>query len=254
MIAVISLLTSLTLASFITKFGAVALTLTGLSSEEATFQARSAFSGVGFTTREAERVVDHPIRRRIIMLLMLLGNLGVAAVVTTSVLSYNETRGDNWYVNLGILLSGIMILWVFAFVRPLNQLITRLIEWILIRFGKITVHDYVSLLHLSDGFVVIEIRIGEQDWIANKTLAELRLSKEGVLVLGIHRQDGNYVGSPSGKVRILPNDVLSLYGPLERLEELDLRQATPEGDRAHRLAVAAQKAVTPQDKPDDETY
>ena len=35
---------------------------TGTSSELARFQARSAFTGVGFTTSEAESVVLHPVR------------------------------------------------------------------------------------------------------------------------------------------------------------------------------------------------
>ncbi len=40
--------------------------MTGLSWDAASFQSYSAFFGVGFTTREAELVVNHPIRRRII--------------------------------------------------------------------------------------------------------------------------------------------------------------------------------------------
>jgi hypothetical protein len=44
-----------------------ALVMTGMARESARFQARSAFLGVGFTTGEAESVVDHPVRRRIAM-------------------------------------------------------------------------------------------------------------------------------------------------------------------------------------------
>ena len=69
----ILLLTILT--SFIAvRIGAFALHLTGMDPEVAAFQALSAFSGTGFTTSEAERVVRHKSRRRIITILIILGN------------------------------------------------------------------------------------------------------------------------------------------------------------------------------------
>ncbi len=70
-IAIVSLLFVIAISMFITRLAAMALILTGMSHESAIFQARSALAGVGFTTKEAESVVNHPVRRRIIMLLML---------------------------------------------------------------------------------------------------------------------------------------------------------------------------------------
>ncbi|MDZ4851234.1 MAG: hypothetical protein SGI77_18250 [Pirellulaceae bacterium] len=45
----------------------------------------SAFFGVGFTTREAELVVNHPVRRRIIRDLILAGNIGLTSSLATLV-------------------------------------------------------------------------------------------------------------------------------------------------------------------------
>ena len=59
MIAVISLLVTLALSALVTRIGAVALSLTGMSREVARFQSRSAYSGCGFTTREAEQAVSY---------------------------------------------------------------------------------------------------------------------------------------------------------------------------------------------------
>jgi Trk-type K+ transport system membrane component len=73
MIAVFSFLIILTLSLIVTRIAALALSITGLSSTTAQFQARSAFTGVGFTTLESEAILNHPIRRRIIMTLMLAG-------------------------------------------------------------------------------------------------------------------------------------------------------------------------------------
>jgi hypothetical protein len=61
-VGIIASLTVLGLSLIITRIATTALSLTGLSWEAARFQARSAFTGTGFTTTEAERVVDHPVR------------------------------------------------------------------------------------------------------------------------------------------------------------------------------------------------
>ena len=59
----------------------------------ALFQALSAFSGTGFTTPEAESIVNHPARRRITMLLMIVGTAGIATVIVSS-MSHVVTRVD----------------------------------------------------------------------------------------------------------------------------------------------------------------
>ena len=63
MISIVTLLLVLTLSILLVRIATVALTHTGLSRESAKFQARSAFTDVGFTTSESEKVVNHPIRR-----------------------------------------------------------------------------------------------------------------------------------------------------------------------------------------------
>ncbi|MCB1064424.1 MAG: potassium transporter TrkA, partial [Verrucomicrobiae bacterium] len=67
----------MTVSLVIVRVGSTALMMTGLSWDTASFQSYSAFFGVGFTTKEAELVVDHPIRRRIIRDLILAGNVGL---------------------------------------------------------------------------------------------------------------------------------------------------------------------------------
>lgn len=66
----------------------------------------------------------------------------------------------------------------------------------------------------------------------------MKLNKEGVIVLGIHRKDRSYIGTPSGGTKILPGDTLILYGRSEQLAELDKRCSGAEGDRLHDEACA----------------
>jgi hypothetical protein len=65
----------------ITRVATVALRTTALSYAAAQFQARSAFSGVGFTTTESEDIVSHPARRRVVLGLMTLSSAGVVTTL-----------------------------------------------------------------------------------------------------------------------------------------------------------------------------
>lgn len=259
MAAIITLLVTITISILVTRIGAVALALTGLSHEIADFQARSAFTGVGFTTDEAETIVNHPVRRKILMLLMFWGNIGVAAVIASTIASLSPGENaapfeigsesvSSWgrsivffIMKLAILICGIAILFAIFTSNFVDHYISRWVESALRRFTRLDVQDYTSLLHLHNGYVVMELQVKPDDWVANKDLNECSLSSEGVLILGLTRKSGVYVGSPNGLTMIETGDMLTVYGPSDRLEELDIRKQGYQGDRAHRIAVEVQK-------------
>ena len=256
MAGLITLLATLVISLLVTRIGAVALMLTGMSQEAARFQARSAFTGVGYTTAEAEQVVNHPVRRKIASLLMMCGNVGIAVVIASMMATFAVPQSDlaaktDSLVDPGsnlwrilLLIIGLGSLWIVGNQRWVDQRIQKTIEWALIKWTHLDVRDYVSLLHLADGYVVMELVVNEGDWVGDKCLSESRLSSEGVLVLGLHRAGGTYVGSPNGKTVVKVGDSLTVYGPIDRLEELDLRKEGFDGDRAHRIAIATQIEAT----------
>lgn len=237
---IITLVATFVVSLLVTRIGAVAFQLTGLSQEIARFQARSAITGVGFTTSEAEKIVNHPVRRKIAGMLMLAGNLGIALVIASMIATISHVGEGNTFLQFMLLIAGLGTLYIIGTQPWVDQTISRVIEWALLKWTTIDVRDYVSLLHLADGYVVLELIVKESDWISNRSLAEAALSAEGVLVLGLHRESGKYVGSPNGATMVKTGDTLSLYGPIDRLEELDIRQKGYQGDRAHRIAVATQ--------------
>jgi hypothetical protein len=61
--------------------GSIALEATGLERSRARFQALSALSGTGFTTSQAEFIVEHPKRRSIVSYLIFIGNTGIIALI-----------------------------------------------------------------------------------------------------------------------------------------------------------------------------
>ena len=244
MTALISVLVAITLSLLITRIATEALTLTGLSRTSASFQARSAFTGSGFTTSESEAVVQHPVRRRIIMWLMFLGNAGIITVISSLVLTFVSTDSVRGGLSRFVFLFlGLAILWLFASNKAFNRLLTRLVRKALRRWTDLDLRDYASLLHLRGEYLVREITVDDDDWLANKKLEQLRLRDEGIAVLGVQRSDRTYLGAPHGDTYISPGDILILYGRKTALSELDKRCQGTAGEQAHRQAIATQQQI-----------
>jgi hypothetical protein len=236
MVALVSVLIIVLLSVLVIRVATVALSLTGMSRESARFQARSALTGVGFTTSEAEDVVGHPVRRRIVGALMLLGSAGLVTAVSSLILSFGGEHNEQRLQRGFILVAGLAILWGIsrsAWVdRRLSWLIGRVLHW-----RGYDVRDYGHLLALQAHWAVSELLVEPDDWIAGRTLAELRLRDEHIDVLGIQKANGEYIGVPHGDRLIEASDVLVLYATEERLEELDERKRGRGGDEAHRQAA-----------------
>ena len=243
MIALASFFVVVVVSLVAARIATVALTLTGLSRESARFQARSALSGVGFTTSEAESVVTHPVRRRVVMLLMLAGSAGIVTAVATLMLSFAGTGGQARLERLAALAAGLAVVVVLARSAAVDRALSRLIAWALKRWTTLDVRDYAALLHLADEYAVMELQVQRDDWVAGRTLRELALREEGVAVLGVQRADGAYVGAPAPDTAIEIGDTVILYGRTPRLCEIDDRPAGPAGDAAHDEAVSEQWQV-----------
>ena len=78
----------------IIRAASIALMMTGMDKAKARFQSLSAFTGTGFTTKEAEFVVNHPLRRRIVSWLMILGNIGIATIIVTGTTSLINSQTE----------------------------------------------------------------------------------------------------------------------------------------------------------------
>lgn len=241
--ALISVFVVAAISIVITRIGAIALTHTGLSREVARFQARSAFLGVGYTTSEAESVVNHPVRRRIASALILLGNIGLVSAGASLVLSFTRATGAQAAARAAVLVGGLMLLVLLIRTPLVSNALSRAINAALRRWTDLEVRDYEELLELGGDYGVMELLVEDGDWLAGHTLAELGLRDEGVVVLGIRRPGGDYHGAPGSGTLILAGDTLTIYARTKRLCELDERRPGQAGDRAHREAVEEQDEI-----------
>lgn len=234
MIAAVTLFFIITLSALITRIAAIALAHTGLSTQSARFQARSAYTGAGFTTSESEKIMQHPVRRKIIYTLMLIGNAGIVTAMSSLILTFvlPDSLTSKLY-GLLIVVAGLAILWWAIRSDWVDRGLSKVINKMLKRYTDINVQDYAAVLHLHDHYHVSELRVEKDSWLANKTLIELELRKEGITVLGIDRDGEDYLGSPSGASKILPEDVITVYGKAEIFKNLYKRNRDLSGEMQH---------------------
>ena len=241
MVALISFFVILIVSLTIVRVAEVMLELTGISRDSARFQARSAFTGTGFTTHEAEMLIKHPVRRRIVSSLMIVGNIGFVTFISSLVISFvsikNQERALYTFV---ILIGGLLLIYFISRSRLVNRLLEKIIEHFLKKVTKIHTHDYESLLNLAGDFEVITIKIKPESWLADQYLSDLKLSEEGVLVLGVRRSDGYFIGSPRGETTVYMGDELIIYGREDALKSISERRHGPEGDLQHKLSIEQQ--------------
>ena len=81
--SVVLLVVFICISYLIVRIGAIALEMTGMERSRARFQALSAFSGTGFTTKEAELVTSNRQRRKIATVLIILSNAGLVIMIAT---------------------------------------------------------------------------------------------------------------------------------------------------------------------------
>lgn len=221
MIAAITLFLVVSISALITKIATIALVHTGLSTDSAKFQSRSAYTGVGFSTTESEKIMNHPVRRRIIFHLMLVGNAGIVTVMSSLILTFvlPETLASKLY-GLLIVVFGMSFVWWAIKSKWVDKALSALINRMLKRYTDLHIQDFAAVLHLKDDFKISEKLIDDEDWMANKTLKDLNLRHEGLTILGIDRHGDDYLGSPAGNAMILPDDVITVYGKSEVIKSV----------------------------------
>ena len=203
----------------IVRAGAVAFRMTGMSWPQAKFQALSAFSGTGFTTKEAESVVNNPQRRKIATWLMILGNAGIVSVIATFVVSMRGGGVVQSSLTLAIAAMTIFVLLRIASRREFMKKLTQKIEEKLAEKAKLKKVSIEEVLEESEGYGVARITIDDAFKEAGRTLAEASLKERDILVISIERDEEIYP-NPKSTMEIRVGDRLTCFGKLQAMREM----------------------------------
>lgn len=203
----------------VVRASAIALMMTGLDRKRAVFQAISAFTGTGFTTREAETVINNPMRRKIISWLMIFGNAGIVTVIITATSSLVSSRGYHVPLNVIIFIVGIFVIYKIGTHQGFIQKWEKFIEGKLVKSPAFEEGAVEDLLHLMEGYGLVRVRIKEDSPLVDASLSECKVGRGELVVLGIEREK-EWVTVPKLKEKIKEGDRLVVYGPLQALRSL----------------------------------
>jgi flagellar biogenesis protein FliO len=221
--SILALLIIILVSFLVVRVGSNALILTGMSSKAAKFQAISAFFGVGFTTSEAEMVMSHEVRRKVIRHLIISGNIGLTSALATLVVTFSQNKEDmvmSKFITIGVVVLAVFSLGLFfnmkLITRPLDALMKKALE----RAGVVRALDYDLLLKIEEGYCVSEVMIELGHPWADKELKVSRPSDASVVILNIRHADGKFSGAPNKDHIIKVGDEVMVYGDTKSVEEV----------------------------------
>jgi len=213
-------LVTIFISFLIVRVGAIALMMTGVERPKAVFQALSAFTGTGFTTREAEMVVNNPLRRKIISILMIFGNAGIVAVIISATSSVVMSKVYELPIHFVIFIFGVYLIYRLGKSRGFIQKLESFMERKLIRLPAFEEGAVEDLLHLLEGYGLIKKMVNKESQLIDVSLAEWRFRSQDIIILGIER-GREWIPVPAKHhTRVKEGDNLVLYGDLKSLREI----------------------------------
>lgn len=204
------LLIAILVSFIVVRIGGFALQLTGIEPDVARFQALSAFSGTGFTTREAERVVGNKTRRRIVTILIILGNAGMVTVIATLVASFTQVSGYMWFfIRLAIIIGGIFGLYQLIIRSNVGRRIPGWLQRPVMNRILRVAPAVEEIFHVEKDWAISLVMIKGSSNIIGLSVADIT-AEEDTEVLAIDRA-GTYLTRPNWDERIAEGDRLLVY-------------------------------------------
>jgi len=196
----------------IVRAGAIALMLTGISSEKAHFQALSAFTGTGFTTNESERAVNNKIRRRIISFLIIFGNGGLITLFVTATTTFSHSNKDFVFEKVIYLVAGIVLLYFLMKFSSLKNTIDNVIAYFIEKNNWFEDDATINeKLHIGDGYIVKRIILKDNSKFIDKTVFQVNQELKKRVVIGIERYE-KWIALPRDDTVLALHDIIVVYG------------------------------------------
>ena len=213
------LLVTILVSFIVVRIGGFALQLTGIEGDVARFQALSAFSGTGFTTTEAERVVRHMTRRRIVTILIILGNAGLVTIIATLVATFTQVTDYSWFfIRLAIIIVAILILYRLVVTSRFGNRILVLVRKPLLQRILREAPAVEEVFNVGKDWGVNLVMIKEKSKNIGRSLADV-MAEEDLEILAVDRAD-EFLPRPDRKEKILEGDRLLVYASGKAVRQL----------------------------------
>jgi len=195
--------------------GTIAFETTGLERSKARFQALSALTGTGFTTSEAESIVNHPGRRRIATWLIFIGNAGIIAFIIILILYLRAGLLTPTLPHIIIIILPLLLIILFIRFGVVDKLSTTIVRSRQKR-SSTTKLILDELLLQTGEYGIARLTVKWNEGIQSIKLKEYTLTGNEIRILAVERGDIVFP-FPGENERILKGDRLLCYGRLSEL-------------------------------------
>ncbi|MCA9799319.1 MAG: redoxin domain-containing protein [Cyanobacteria bacterium HKST-UBA04] len=220
----------------VVRIGAIALELTGLPEDQASFEALSSYTGTGFTTSQSEYAIGSPQRKKVIITLMRLGSAGVITTIATlggtliatpdimqTLFHQDQATMGVWaYAPLVLVITAIVVLGlVYSYLkRPaLNRLVKEVISMLLLKgqFVQPVNYEEIWMNPHGNGFVQVTLAVGNP--LVGKRLAELDLAGKRITVVSVERLNESVL-AVDDNLSLQQGDLVNAFGPVVTIRKV----------------------------------
>ncbi|MFJ8071656.1 hypothetical protein ACIQZD_22330 [Peribacillus sp. NPDC096447] len=189
--------------------------LTGLKGTVARFQVISMLTGTGFTTDESKSIIDHPVRRKISMFLILFGAFSLAVIISSiSTLLTDDLR----LMELSIIIGILVVLIVLVKAPFLNNRLSNKMKSEMYNHYELWEHPIEEVLFLEEEDVVMEIDIYEDSQFIDVKAFDVISDRADINILFIESGEVK-IRKELYEYKIKLGDNLFLYGNKKEIEE-----------------------------------
>ena len=201
----------------------IALKVTGLDIEKARFQVISIITHTGFTTRESELITQHPTRRKIVQVLMLVSYVTTATFISIII---SALRNHQDFIFFAVVAGIALIITIILFRnKSIISRVEAVIEKQLIKQMKnhIKTRTVEEVLKLNDEYGVAEFIIDDNIPLLGLTLKNSGLKQNYIQVLNIDR-GSHMVHFPKNDFIFRLGDKVVVYGLINNIKDLILTE------------------------------
>ncbi len=88
------------------------------------------------------------------------------------------------------------------------------------RAGVVRALDYELLLNVQGGYCVSDFAVNSEHPFVGKALYESRPNDQGIVILGVTKTDGRFLGTPNKDVILECGDTVMVYGSEEAVDKM----------------------------------